>query len=106
MIGSGETVINQSPSASVKINKENGKVILYTEGDAPSYAKVPKLEGLTATEAIKLLVDAGFNVTLSGATEYDKGVGATVIAQSVAAGSELMLGETVSITIRYLDIKE
>lgn len=106
VIGSGETVLAQSPGASVRINRENGKVILYTGGEAQSYARVPKVEGLTATEAMKLINDSGFNVTVVGVTDYQKGVGATVIKQSVPSGSELKKGETVTLTLRYLDIKE
>ena len=67
---------------------------------------VPRLEGLTATEAIKLLTDLSLNVKIDGVADFDRGVGATVIKQSIQAGSVIKAGQTVAITLRYLDKKE
>ena len=105
IIGDGEHVSAQVPSANVRITKENGKVYLYTDGKESTTAKVPNVIGLTATEAVKKLIDLGFNIRLVGVTDYDRGVGATVIGQSHKE-TELEKGEAIEITLRYLDGEE
>ena len=105
IIGDGETVQSQVPSKNVKITKENGRVIIYTDKSAGETAKVPSVVGLTATEAVKKLIDTGFNIRIVGVTDYERGVGATVVGQSVK-DTYLTLGSVVEITLRYLDGEE
>lgn len=105
VVGNGETVISQTPVNGSKISRAGGQVVLYTGGEEKTTAKVPKVEGLTATEAIKLLLDSGFNVRLEGATDYDKGVGARVIKQSISE-AEAEKGSLVTLWLRYLDSNE
>lgn len=105
VIGNGENVVAQTPRASTRISKEGGRVILYTDGQSAPTVKVPKVVGLTATEAIKILIDMGFNVRLDGATDYGKGVGATVISQSYS-GEERDVGSVITLVLRYLDARE
>ncbi len=105
VIGNGEAVLSQTPRANMKISKEGGRVILYTGGEIKATAAVPNVVGLTATEAIKILLDLGFNVRLDGATDYDKGVGATVIAQD-GVGEERDVGSVITLQLRYLDARE
>ncbi len=102
VVGSGDTVISQVPSAGSKISKDGARIILYTAGETESGAQVPKVVGLTASEAIKLLINSGFNVRLAGATDYDKGIGATVIAQDFE-GAVMPSGTAVTLYLRYLD---
>ncbi len=102
VIGDGETVSFQVPYENVKIIKENGRILLYTEGKESTVAKVPDVVGMSATDAVKILVDRGFNISIIGVTDYSRGVGATVISQS-HKGSELEKGSSVEITLRYLD---
>ncbi len=102
VIGSGEKVIMQIPSAGSFITKESGRVILYTDGAQSEIVKVPKVIGQTATEAIKTLVDLGFNISIVGVSDYGRGVGAMVTAQS-NIGEGLVRGTVITITLRYLD---
>lgn len=105
VVGNGETVISQTPSADSKISREGGKVILYTGGAESKIATVPKVVGLTATEAIKILVNSGFNVKLMGAIDYTRGAYDTVTEQSVAE-IEQELGSVICIYVKYLDTQE
>lgn len=105
IIGNGETVSSQIPGKNVKISKEGGRVFLYTEGKESDTVKVPDVVGMTATDAVKKLIDSGFNIRIVGVTDYERGVGATVVAQS-PKGSELTRGAAVEITLRYLDSED
>lgn len=103
VIGNGETVIKQVPSAYDKIMKSNGKVLIFTEAiDEDELLSVPNVVGITATEAIRILIDTGFNVMLAGVTDYSRGVEANVIAQSVNNG-KLPRGTVITLTMRYID---
>ncbi len=105
VVGSGDTVTAQVPSRGSQISRENGKVILYTDNADPESrtVKVPEVLGLTAAEANKRLVNAGLNIAIEGAQNYEKGSGAIVTSQSVAAGSEVPYGTVVSIEVLHMD---
>ena len=105
IIGDGETVTAQVPVSGVKITKENGRIFIYTDGKESAVATVPNVIGMTATDAVKKLVDSGFNISIVGVTDYEKGVGATVIDQSHKE-KELEKGASVEIKLRYLDGEE
>ena len=105
VIGSGDKVISQIPAAGSRLSKTGGNIIVYTDGESESTGEVPKVKGLTATEAIEKIVNAGFNIRIEGVTDYTKGVGATVIEQDIA-GSGIEKGSVVTIWLRYLDVKE
>ena len=104
VVGNGDTVLSQMPRCGEKINK-GGRVILYTGGEETQNGEVPKVIGMTASDAIKKLVDAGFNVKIEGATDYDKGVGATVISQDLY-DTEAEKGRVITLYLRYLDVRE
>ena len=95
----GAEVTSQSPSPYVRIAKSSGgKVVLYTNGEAPtSDAVVPDLRGYTAHQANGLLMGAGLNIRITGTT----GVGDTngvVQAQSIAPGTKVKPGTVVQVT--------
>lgn len=105
IIGDGEYVTAQVPSKSVKITKENGRVFIYTDGNESAVARVPSVVGMNAADAVKMLINSGFNIRITGVTDYTRGVGATVIAQS-PENTELEKGAAVEITLKYLDGEE
>ncbi len=106
VIGSGKTVVRQVPASGERMVKTLGRVLLYTEEtEGGAVVRVPNLVGLTATEAINRLVGMGFNVQLSGVSDYSRGVGATVVAQTLI-NEDLPRGTVVTLTLRYLDGKE
>ena len=106
VIGNGDTVLYQIPAAGEIVVKSLGKILLYTEeSEDDERIKVPNLIGSTATDAINRLVGLGFNVQLAGVSDYSRGVGATVVSQSLVS-EELPRGTVVTLTLRYLDSKE
>ena len=105
VIGGGEIVLKQVPAKNTEINIKYGKVILYTEEKAGATVKVPNVVGKDAFDAIKMLTDMGFNISINGVTDYSKGARAKVVAQS-RAGEEAEKGSDIEITLRYLDGRE
>lgn len=106
VVGGGGTVIAQIPAAGEAVIKSLGRVILYTsEENEESLVRVPDVVGLTATEAINRLVGLGFNIQIAGVSDYGRGIGATVVAQT-RIFEELPRGTVVSLTLRYLDSKD
>lgn len=105
VIGNGEAVTAQMPSAGTALTKSDGKVILYTEGISSSSKQVtvPNLIGYTAEEAVKALRAKGLNVLISGSTNYNIGNGAKVVSQSLEANTQVKYGSVVTIRCLYDD---
>ncbi len=104
VVGDGETVTAQVPAAGSTIFKDSGKLILYTGEEEPkNTVQVPDLVGKTAEAANRLLVNAGLNVSLTGATNGDT---ATVISQTPAAGTSVPSGTVVSLDLRHLGLTD
>ena len=63
--GGGDTVVKQIPLANTAIDK-NGKVLLYIESqdDNKELVAVPDTKNLSVDEAIKLINDIGFEVSV------------------------------------------
>lgn len=108
VVGGGELVTAQIPLRGSMISKENGKVILYTDGADPESrtVQVPEVLGLTAAEANKKLVNAGLNIEIKGAQNYEKGSGAIVTSQSYTAGTEVPYGTVVSVEVLHMDVND
>lgn len=105
VIGSGDTVTGQVPKRGSAVSKESGKVILYTN-DADPESKtvtVPSVLGLTAAEANTKLVNAGLNIEIKGAQNYDKGSGAIVTSQTYAGGATVPYGTVVTVEVLHMD---
>lgn len=102
IVGDGDTVTAQLPAAGESISQSRGRVILYTGGEAPKAdVKVPDLIGKTAEAANRILVNAGLNISLTGAAGHQEG--AIVIDQSIAADTLVPAGTAVTIELRYMD---
>lgn len=107
IIGNGEKVTAQVPSAGCTLSKQNGKVILYVGDTAPSADQsVPNVVGLSPAAANRVLINAGFNISIDGATNYDPNSGAQVVAQFPEAGSTATRGDVITITIRHTDVSD
>ncbi len=104
IVGEGDTVTAQVPAQGSTIFKDTGKLILYTGEETPkNTVTVPDLVGKTAEAANRLLVNAGLNVSLTGATNGDT---ATVISQSPAAGETVPAATVVTIEVRHLGLTD
>lgn len=100
VVGSGDTVTGQVPAAGSTVSKDGGKIILYTGGEEPKdTVEVPDVSGKTAEQANIILTNAGLNVSITGTTSN---ADATIVAQSVEAGSKVPEGTVVEVTVRVL----
>ncbi len=109
VIGTGDKVVKQVPAAGEYMTNIGGKIFLYTDlHTASTPVTVPNVvtKASNAAVAISMLQSAGFNVYIEGATNFSEGTGASVIAQSPAAGTLLERGDVVTIECRYLDVTD
>lgn len=98
VVGSGEKVVSQVPSSGQSMPK-GGVIVVYTEEDAArETGTVPNLIGLSLTDANRIAVNAGFNVKISGATQF-KGKTESY-KQSVPEGTKAELGTTITVYFR------
>ncbi len=102
VVGEGDMVTAQVPSAGSIIQQKNGKIVLYAGDSTPenNLITVPDLTGYSAEAANNVLVSYGFNVKIDGTVNQ---AGASVVSQSPAAGEQLPYGSVVTITVRYFD---
>lgn len=100
-VGDGDTVTAQIPEAGSKISSDTGILILYTGDAKPSdTVEVPDLMGMSAYNANNIAVSAGLNVKIYGSTN---GTTATVIHQSIEAGTKVTRGTIIEIEVRHMD---
>jgi len=103
LVGSGTYIRYQIPEANSTMVKENGKIIFYTGEMTDKTITVPNLLGQTGTVANRNLVNQGFNIKITGTTNYDLGSGAVVVSQYPEAGAEVPRGSVVTIELMYMD---
>ena len=107
IIGNGEKVTAQVPTAGSTLSKQNGKVVLYVGDAAPSAdLTVPNVIGMSASAVNRVLINAGFNISIEGTTNYDVGSGAVVVAQYPEAGTPATKGDVVTVTFRHTDVTD
>ncbi len=97
VIGNGDTVISQIPSANQSMPK-GSIIVVYTEENAPKQtATVPDLTNLTISEVNRIATNSGFNIKISGATQ-----GGEVISykQSVPANTVADQGSVITVYFR------
>ncbi|MDY5613282.1 penicillin-binding transpeptidase domain-containing protein [Dysosmobacter sp.] len=95
-VGDGETVTDQTPAGGA-IVPNNATVVLYLGVEKNNTLRImPNVVGRTASEANKVLADAGLIMKVSGATTASAG-NVRAISQSVAEGTELEAGTVVTI---------
>lgn len=104
ILGDGDRITAQVPAAGSTIYKDTGKLLLYTGEESPqNTVTVPDLVGKTAEAANRILVNAGLNVSITGATNGDT---ATVISQSPAAGETVPAATVVTLDVRHLGLTD
>lgn len=97
--GTGDRVTAQIPSAGMEL-PGNSTVILYMGEEAPTdTVKVPNLMGMTVSQANAAIVNSGLYLQSKG-TDATGGT-VTVTSQSIAAGTEVPRGTT--ITVEFTD---
>ncbi len=98
VIGSGETVLTQTPEAGKNIYS-NGYIALYTDTDTASQkVKVPDFTGLSVKETMNVAKMYGLNVKISGASTDTSGVAA--YKQDKDAEIEVDIGTVITVSFR------
>lgn len=97
VIGSGKTVVSQSPSSNELI-PAGGTVYLYMDDSKKKQVKVPDFSGLTVSEAKSIASTNNLNIEISG-NDLTSG---TVIAyrQSEEAGSKVEQGKVIAVSFK------
>ena len=95
IVGDGDRILGQIPAVG-KAVPGYSKVILYTDNSMPTHTVVvPDLKGMTVAEATEALNKLGLYLQAKGTDSTAWHVIAT--SQSIAAGTEVSLGTTVTI---------
>ncbi|HBT20050.1 MAG TPA: protein kinase [Peptococcaceae bacterium] len=94
------TVVRQIPAAGTRVEKQETEILLIvSKGPEPVYLEMPDLRGLTFAEAEKKLeilhLKLG-NVSEKESRDYFDG---QVISQSIPAGTSILQGSSVDLTI-------
>ncbi|MBE6543248.1 MAG: PASTA domain-containing protein [Ruminococcaceae bacterium] len=116
IIGEGSHIVAQVPASGEVMRKSDGKIILYTgelkyddagniitDGIDIQYSTVPYVKDEYTYKAIAMLKEAGFNVKVSGAQNYNAGTYASVTNQSSTEGKLLPKGSIIEITSKHFD---
>ena len=98
--GGGEVVMAQMPRAGSKLAAK-GKVLIYTKVETSSMAEIPNVAGLSPGVAESILVNAGFNIRISGKDIED--IGVTAASQSPVAGALAEFGAVVEVEFIHND---
>lgn len=106
IVGKGDTVISQTPSAGDTITVALSKVILYTEKKGDDSISVPNLVGMTLVDAIKLAVNSGLNIKISGIGATSPGANDIITEQSMPPGSLTKRGQTIVIRAIVNDFED
>ena len=106
IIGNGDVVLSQIPSAGSIITRELSVVYLYTEKKNASLTTVPSLVGLSVAEANAAATNAGLNIRIRGVTDTDTSGTLTVTDQSLIPGDAVARGTVIDITVLKLDFED
>lgn len=105
-VGEGPEVVSQVPPGGSSVLMSTGKVIFYLGSAKPEDSQqitVPGVIGQTASVVNRTLTNAGFNIKIDGALNFDEGVGAKAVAQSPAPGELVPKGTVVTVEFRHTD---
>lgn len=101
VIGDGDTVLKQMPSANSTI-PNGGTVVLYTDdSEQKKTAVVPDFNGMTISQANEAAENAGINIIISGSKNN-----ATAYDQSVEKNKEVERGTVVTVSFREIVVVE
>ncbi len=96
IVGNGNTIIKQTPSAGDIITYPVSKILLYTE-DIDETVRVPDVVGLTLADAIVQLTNSGLNIKIAGAGASTSSSLDIVTEQSLSYGMIVDRGEIIVI---------
>ena len=97
VIGSGDTVERQMPSAGKSIS-ESGTVVLYTGTEEATMVEMPDFSGMSVSQANATAGERGLNIKFSGNSLTKNG--AVAYAQDYAPGTSVEIGTIVTVSFR------
>lgn len=97
IIGNGNRVIKQTPDSGDILTYPLSKILLYTEEKDDEKAFVPNVVGLSLSDAIRKILDAGLNIRISGNGATNPSACDKVISQSITSGTEVKRGDVITI---------
>ena len=97
VIGSGQTVTNQTPAGSAGIQKK-GTAVIYTGNAAVQNATVPQLSGLTPDQVTSKLSAANLNVIYGGLAQNQ--TDETAYNQNYTQGTSVPIGTVITVDFR------
>ena len=97
IIGNGNRVIKQTPDSGDILTYPLSKILLYTEEMDDEKAFVPNVVGLSLSDAIRKILDAGLNIRISGNGATNPSACDKVISQSITSGTEVKRGDVITI---------
>ena len=106
IIGNGDTIIKQVPSANDILTYPLSKILLYTEESTPEYTVVPNVVGLSLPDAIKKIIDAGLNLHIAGNGAITSSASDKILYQSINSGTTVKKGEVITIRIIKEDYED
>lgn len=92
-----EQVFKTYPAAGETV--ETGSTVRVHVSSGPLQAEVPDLQGKTVEEATEILADLGLTVGLTDTVDHATVPGGSVISSAPEAGSELISGSSVDLTV-------
>ena len=106
IIGKGEEVLSQVPSAGSLI-AQNGTIVIYTENNSENNSedykvKVPNFIGMKKSDAIKIAESAGLNISVSGSlNEEDR-----IKTQSPSGSEYVPKGTTINVVVHNDNLRD
>ncbi len=98
--GDGAYVTGQIPAANTTVLKAGATITLTTGNGKNKLCFVPNVVGMSASDANKTLLNAGFNIRVIGAKDYLKS-DKTVIEQLSLPGTQLPHGTVIVVRFDY-----
>lgn len=106
IIGDGDVVLSQIPSAGIEITRELSTVYLYTIPKETEYTVIPSFIGISAYDANILALNSGLNIKIEGVTDAGARKHLTVTAQSLPPGEKHEIGSVIVLTVLKTDFED
>ncbi len=97
IIGDGDRIVKQIPSAGDVLTYPLSKILLYTDDEKVENVTVPNVVGMNLPDAIRKLLDAGLNIKISGNGAIAPSMYDRILTQSIPEGTVVTRGEIITI---------
>ena len=106
VLGNGNTVIAQTPSANDVITVKLSKIILYTEESDSENIIAPSLVGLSVSEALAKATRSGLNVKIIGGGTNLQNSAYVIVEQSIPPNMMVKRGSVIVLRIISQDFED